>query len=56
MLKYAKKGKIVTLSFPKFVSYLSFKCSRRAQNFGNILCNTAYMVLIGNRKGVFYLY
>ena len=21
MLKYAKKGKIVTLSFPKFVSY-----------------------------------
>ena len=51
-----KKDKIVTLSFPKFVSFYHFSVPEELRISEVFFAILLTQILIDNRKGVFYLY
>ena len=51
-----KKDKIVTLSFPKFVSFYHLSVQEELRISEIFLAILLTKILIDNRKGVFFLY
>ena len=55
-VKKCRNDKIVTLSFPKFVSFYHCSAPEELRIHGIFFAIVLIKILIGNRKGVFYLY
>ena len=56
MLRNPKKIKIITLSFPKFVSFYHFSVPEGLRTSGVFFGILLTKILIDNRKGVSYFY